>query len=205
MYPNSAEETASKPVQCGFESHHGHYYAYILGMYLGDGHITKMPRTYRLRIYLDLKYPEIIEECRDALSMLYPINKVSLYPGQGNCGIVVVHNSYLSNHFPQHGPGKKHTRSIQLAEWQKDILRDHGLDFLRGCIHSDGCRDLNIVNGKAYPRYSFSNMSSDIKEIVERVARSEGFTPKRMSKGKVITFATRKDVNVLDHYIGPKT
>ena len=32
-------------------------YAELLGLYLGDGHITDMPRTQRLRIFLDAKYP----------------------------------------------------------------------------------------------------------------------------------------------------
>jgi len=29
-------------------------YAYLLGLYLGDGNIVKMPRTYRLRVTLDV-------------------------------------------------------------------------------------------------------------------------------------------------------
>src|SRR5918994_587178 len=37
-------------------------YAYLLGIYLGDGCISKHPRTYRLRITLDAMYPKIIEE-----------------------------------------------------------------------------------------------------------------------------------------------
>src|SRR3954471_24918878 len=35
-------------------------YAYLLGLYLGDGHITRMQRTYRLRICLDSAYPGIV-------------------------------------------------------------------------------------------------------------------------------------------------
>ena len=31
-------------------------YAYLLGSYLGDGHITKMSRTFKLTIYNDVKY-----------------------------------------------------------------------------------------------------------------------------------------------------
>ena len=33
---------------------------------------------------------------------------------------------------------------------------DHPKEFLRGLIHSDGCRVLNRVNGKGYPRYFFT-------------------------------------------------
>src|SRR4051794_16793955 len=34
-------------------------YALLLGLYLGDGCVSRMRRTYRLRIHLDIKYPMI--------------------------------------------------------------------------------------------------------------------------------------------------
>ena len=40
-------------------------YAYVLGLYLGDGHIVRSPRTYRLEISCDPKYPGIIAESDD--------------------------------------------------------------------------------------------------------------------------------------------
>ena len=36
-------------------------YSELLGLYLGDGSISEQPRTQRLRIVLDVKYPGIIE------------------------------------------------------------------------------------------------------------------------------------------------
>jgi len=36
------------------------------------------------------------------------------------------------------------------------------MNFVRGCIESDGCRHRRIVNGKDYPAYSFDNRSEDI-------------------------------------------
>ena len=70
---------------------------------------------------------------------------------------------------PQHGPGRKHTRKIELEPWQWDIVRAHTGLFLRGLIHSDGWRGLNRVLSKgkwyAYPRYQFSNRSGDIKKL----------------------------------------
>lgn len=35
-------------------------YAYLLGLYLGDGSISRHPRTYRLRIFQDQRYPLLI-------------------------------------------------------------------------------------------------------------------------------------------------
>jgi len=47
-------------------------YCYLLGLYLGDGCISRMNRVWRLRIVLDAKYPGIIEECRKAIDCVMP-------------------------------------------------------------------------------------------------------------------------------------
>jgi len=54
-------------------------YAYLLGLYLGDGCISTHPRgVYRLRIALDMKYPEIIAECHSAMEDVLP-NRVTRF------------------------------------------------------------------------------------------------------------------------------
>jgi hypothetical protein len=47
-------------------------YTYLLGLYLGDGHISAGPRTFRLRITLDGIYPEIVAECVEAIEQVLP-------------------------------------------------------------------------------------------------------------------------------------
>jgi hypothetical protein len=64
--------------------------------------------------------------------------------------------------FPQHGPGRKHERKIELTGWQQDLVDLDPRPLLRGLLHSDGCRVLNWVKGTPYPRYHFSNVSPDI-------------------------------------------
>ena len=46
---------------------------------------------------------------------------------------------------PQHGPGRKHHRPIELADWQQVVVAAHPGDFARGLFHSDGCRVVNRV------------------------------------------------------------
>jgi len=36
--------------------------AELLGLYLGDGHVTELARSHRLRLFLDAKYPTIVDE-----------------------------------------------------------------------------------------------------------------------------------------------
>ena len=71
---------------------------------------------------------------------------------------------------PPARPGRKHDRAIVLAEWQADVVRAFPADFLRGLLHSDGCRVNNwatrVVRGEKkrydYPRWQFVNASEDI-------------------------------------------
>ena len=50
--------------------------------------------------------------------------------------------------FPQHGPGRKHKRPIVLEAWQQAIVEAHPWQFLRGLLHSDGCRTINRFKTK---------------------------------------------------------
>jgi hypothetical protein len=69
--------------------------------------------------------------------------------------------------FPQHGPGRKHLRKIELREWQEVIVERYSGEFAKGLIHSDGWRGNNRVRRTLadddhwyeYPRYQFSNES----------------------------------------------
>jgi hypothetical protein len=59
----------------------------------------------------------------------------------------------------------KHLRHIELADWQQSIVSEHAKGFVRGLLHSDGCRFMNPVTTHTvryeYPRYMFSNASED--------------------------------------------
>lgn len=51
-------------------------YSYLLGVYLGDGHITHQPRTFRLEIYLNAKETRVIRQTVDAIQRVLPRNRV---------------------------------------------------------------------------------------------------------------------------------
>jgi hypothetical protein len=58
---------------CNHAEVDGWWYAYLLGMYLGDGCLAMHPRgVYKLRIVLDTRYPMIIDECTRAIAILRP-------------------------------------------------------------------------------------------------------------------------------------
>jgi len=108
--------------------------------------------------------------------------------------------------FPQHGPGVKHRRTIRLEPWQQQIIGRYPRQLLRGLIHSDGCRVINRVQRRkyAYPRYFFTNTSTDILQIFCDTCDALGIRH-RYTKPTTISVARRSDVAALDAFIGPKS
>ena len=76
-------------------------------------------------------------------------------------------------------------------------------EFLRGLIHSDGCRVLNRVNGKDYPRYFFTQVSDDIRGLFCETCRRLGIHYTQ-NNWKTISIARSGSVSRLDEFVGPK-
>lgn len=110
--------------------------------------------------------------------------------------------------FPQHGPGRKHNRRLELTDWQQEIVDATPQPFLRGLIHTDGWRGLNRVHVKgkdyAYPRYQFSNRSDDIRRLFTDACDKLGVKWRQWTRYH-ISVAQRDSVALLDSFIGPKT
>lgn len=188
-------------------------YVYLLGLYLGDGTISRHRRgVFRLRIFLDKKYPEIVNECKNAMRDVMPRNGVERLLTVSNCFQVSSYSKAWPCLFPQHGPGMKHTRRIWLAEWQQELAERWPEALLRGLIHSDGCRFTN-TRGKSdtwsAPRYGFSNVSTDVTSIFctacEKLGlRWTGAFREDESKAVTIYVSRKADVARMDEFIGPK-
>lgn len=58
-------------------------YSYLLGLYLGDGCISRYRRVWRMRIVLDVKYPAIIDRWRAALDIMMPEQHASVMQKKG--------------------------------------------------------------------------------------------------------------------------
>lgn len=157
--------------RCGGDEHvfdHlGADYVHLLGLYLGDGSISEhRRRVYRLRITLDVRYPEIVRECAGAMQAVVPQNRIGRQLRRCNCYEVHSYSKTWPCLFPQHGPGKKHTRRIFLAKWQQKLAERWPEQLLKGLIQSDGCRSYSTGRGGwTQPRYAFSNVSTDITSI----------------------------------------
>lgn len=186
-------------------------YAYLRGIYIGDGCISEHRRqVFRLRVFLDLRYPRIIDECAAAIEAVLPRNKVHRAERRSNfvesAAASHVEVSACSKSWPcllpQHGPGMKHLRRIVLTDWQHDLLGAHAGLLLRGLIHSDGCRFTNTGTNWCWPRYSFSNRSDDIRQIFCDACDLLGLHYTFASR--TVYVSRKADVARLDEFVGPK-
>ena len=105
-----------------------------------------------------------------------------------------------------HGP-------IVLTEWQRDIVDAHSRPFLRGLLHSDGCRTVNrfstrLPSGRvakyAYPRYFFSNRSADIRGLFCEYCDKLGIHWTQ-SNPRNISVSHRDSVAALDAFVDAKS
>jgi len=188
-------------------------FSYLLGLYLGDGWAAKHGRRTQLRFTLDDRYPGIIEAATDAIQRAAPSDQVRQRPGsRGRRTVVHCSAAHWLLAFPQAGPGPKHTRPIVLADWQREIVDAYPEQFVRGLIHSDGCRVVNrfstrLPSGRVaeyeYPRYFFSNLSADIRGLFCTYCERLGVRC-TLSNHRNVSVSYRHSVAILDGFIGPK-
>ncbi|MGW1881875.1 helix-turn-helix domain-containing protein [Streptomyces sp. NPDC001970] len=186
-------------------------YAYLLGLYLGDGCINVLKKgVYFLRIACADAWPGLLDACEAAIRSVHPSNSVCRVQRQG-CQYVTASSKHWPCLFPQHGPGRKHERKIILEPWQQEIVDAHPWEFIRGLIHSDGCRITNwttrVVGGERkryeYPRYFFTNLSADIMRLFTDALEGVGVAWTR-TNARNISVARKESVALMDAHIGPK-
>jgi hypothetical protein len=185
----------------------GESYSYLLGQYLGDGTICRIGSNLCLRIASDARYGGIIAECCDAIAAIRGRAPNIRYHSDKRLVTIASYWRAWPCLFPQHGPGRKHLRTIALAVWQTRIVEAYPGPFLRGLIHSDGWRGVNTVHVKGrtyrYPRYQFSNRSDDIRQLFVYACELVGVAWRPWGRYHV-SVARRDAVALLDEFVGPK-
>ncbi|GAA1554342.1 hypothetical protein GCM10009804_09010 [Kribbella hippodromi] len=204
-YPSVCPRCAGGPLD-------GAQYAHLLGLYLGDGCLSRHRRdVYALRIACDGVYPRLIDEAERAVAAVNPRRPVHRVRAVGYISVV----SYWKHWpclFPQHGPGPKHRRTITLADWQRELVAEYPERFLRGLFNSDGCRVANWVTRTVagqtkryeYPRYMFSNESRDIMALCQWALGLLDI-PWRMPRPNALSVARREAVGRMDGFVGAKS
>jgi hypothetical protein len=180
-------------------------YCYLLGLYLGDGCISRHPQAWRLRVILDAKYAGIIDRCCEAIEILMPGQRAAtLRRIPSRCTEVSLYSQHWPCLFPQHGPGRKHLRPIRLQPWQEVLIKQATEEFVRGLIDSDGCRVVANDRGVRSVRYHFSNRSEDILGLFTAALDDLGIPWTRSTK-YIVSIYRKAATARLDEFIGPKS
>jgi hypothetical protein len=209
LYPVLGPREAACPRCHGVSLDHAAY-AYLLGLYLGDGYILDKYKYHYLQITCCDSWPGLMDDAESALRTVLPGASIARLQRTG-CTNVTSYSKHWVCLFPQHGPGKKHERKIELADWQQEIVKEYPQDFIRGLIHSDGCRITNwtqrIVAGEMkryeYPRYIFTNASVDIRDLYTWALDMVGVQWTRNSERNT-SVAKKASVALIDTFVGPK-
>jgi len=189
-------------------------YSYFLGIFLGDGCLSKLAykNLYRLRIALDVKYPNIIQKVKNCVSIIMPNNAVSLvdisYRGKPSCINVSCYSKQWLQFLPFYQSGHKWKYKIELSDWQKQIVENYPKDFWLGLFHSDGSRYLHTNSSNYY--YNFSQKSQDITNLFmwcsDLLGIKYGITKYIHPYGSnKIQIYNRKSIIFLDSFAGAKT
>ena len=187
-------------------------YSYLLGIYLGDGTVTRHGQTFGLHVYIDGEYPQIVDECEVAIRTVSGVTPSRYLRPHSARVRLTSYRPIWPAAFPQSGPGRKHERSIELVGWQREIVDEFPEPFIRGLIHSDGSRclntfDIELMDGPrtySYPRYFFTNYSADIRAIFCDACDRIGIRWSR-SSWRNISVSHRRSVALLDSFVGPKS
>lgn len=185
-------------------------YAQLLGLYLGDGCLSRAPRAWVLRITCDDRWPGVAREVADVMSDVGARRVCRV--AQPGCHDIQAHWQHWPCLFPQHRSGKKHTRPIVLEPWQQEVVVQHPGRLLRGLFFSDGWRGQNVavkhgpdgfVTRYRYPRYEFTHRSDDIRRLCTDALDLLGIAWRRNGAWR-ISVARREAVAALDAHVGPK-
>ena len=152
---------------------------------------------------LDTKYAGIINRCRETIDLLMPGQRAAILKRPSRCVEVSLYSKHWPCLLPQHGPGKKYTRPIRLEPWQEVLVKEATEDFIRGLIHSDGCRVVANDRGVKSVRYHFSNRSEDVLGLFTWALDLLGIPWTRPSRRDIDVYRKAATAR-LDEFVGPK-
>ena len=156
--------------------------AYLIGVYLGDGHLAKQERTELLDIACDIKYPSMIVRISSLVFRVFG-KSPSLYTDkQSNCVHVRLYGTGISQIMGfQLVPKSK--QEAYIPEWIKSNLV-FSRNCMRGLFETDGYlhhrtgRTKSVVIG-------FSNTISTLLDEVEQTLYTLGYVDFQRSYNRI--------------------
>ena len=188
-------------------------YAYLLGQYLGDGHITTSSASVHcLSISCADVWPGVRAEVEAAL-VCRPARVQGLLRPAHRLHDVKSYSIHWTCLFPQHGPGQEaraddSARAMAAGNRRRPprrvSARAHPLRRLPHDELDHNAASPGELKRYEYPRYFFSNKSLDILALCCAALDRLGIAHRR-PRWDQVSVARREAVAALDVWVGPKT
>ena len=147
--------------------------AYIIGLALGDGNLSKIRETTRLRISCDTKYPLLLAKIYNSLQLLLPDNKVNIVKKQPGCSDVYIYSNLLESLLGWKAKGgPKFIQKVSVPSWIKEN-NNYKINCLRGLIETDG----SIYNDRGYTMMIFKSIIPNLSKDFYNMIVDLGFKP----------------------------
>lgn len=147
--------------------------AYIIGIALGDGNLSNVRKTTRLRISCDAQYPLLLNKIYTSLQLLLPDNKVNVRKQQTNCSDVYVYSNLLENFLGWKAKGgSKFLQKVSVPNWIKQNT-SYKINCLRGLIETDG----SVYVDRGYKMVIFKSIIPNLTQDFYNMMVSLGFAP----------------------------
>ena len=148
--------------------------AYIIGLAIGDGNLSRVNRTTRLRISCDDKYPTLRKRIVKSLKLLLPNNKIGTVKNQKNCMDVYVYSNHLENLLGWKADnGSKFSQNVTTPKWIKEN-DEYKVAYIRGLIETDG----SIYKDRGYSMVMYTTIIRDLALETQELIKSLGFDAK---------------------------
>jgi len=147
--------------------------SYIIGLSLGDGNLSLVRNTVRLRITCDTKYPFLINKILNSLKILLPDNKAYIVKHPTNSLDISIYSNYLENLLGWKAKGgSKFLQKVSVPNWVKEN-DDYKINCLRGLIETDG----SIYNDRGYKMVIFKSIIPNLTQDFYNMVISLDFNP----------------------------
>ncbi|HBI25763.1 TPA: hypothetical protein DDX30_03170 [Candidatus Wolfebacteria bacterium] len=147
--------------------------AYVIGLAIGDGNLSKFPRTTRLRITCDDKYPNLMHKICEALQKLFPTNKISLSHQPKHCTDVICYsNSWEDILGWSSTKGSKTKQCIRVPQWIKNDT-EYTKQCLKGLFETDG----SVYMDRTYLMANFTTALEGLAIDTMEMATLLGYKP----------------------------
>ncbi|MCK4918581.1 MAG: LAGLIDADG family homing endonuclease [Candidatus Pacebacteria bacterium] len=164
--------------------------SYIIGIALGDGNLSNSNRRApRLRISCDKKYPTLIKQIINSISLLLPNNKVSII-NRKNCIDISCYSNHWTKLLWNWDKGPKDKQNVSVPNWIKNNL-DLSKECLRGLFQTDG----SIYKDRKYLMVNFVNITPNLSMDVLEMINNLGYSP-NLQKLKQLNGKTKYTIRV---------